>query len=105
MGTFTVTSSTLNDNYEYKDENVVVNGGYQKDSQTDTLQNISGSAYVNDNGEQGNYIGNFNGHVRDGEIRYSLSEMSRRNSNNVWDAIDEIEQNIIGTNSDNEEEE
>ena len=103
MGTFTVTSSSLNSQYEYKDENVVVNGSYQKDAQTDTLQNISGSCYQADgNGEQGEYIGNFNGYLRSGEVRYSLSEMSRRDSNLVWDAIDEIEQNILGTNGEEE---
>ena len=100
MGTFNIISSTLNSNYEYKDTSLVVNGSYTKDAQTDTLQNVSGSCYrVNGDGEQGDYVGNFNGYMRDGEVRYSLSEMSRRDSNKTWDAIDEIELNIIGTNA------
>ena len=44
-------------------------------------------------------IGTFNGYMRDGEVRYNMSEMSRRDSNKVWDAIDEIEQNITGANA------
>jgi hypothetical protein len=98
MGTFNVTSSTLNDNYEFTNDVVVVNGSYTKNAQTDTLQNVSGSVYLPAVGGQGEYLGNFNGYMRDGEVKYSISEMSRKDANKVWDAIDEIELNIIGTN-------
>lgn len=99
MGTFNVISSTLNSQYEYKDANLVVNGSFAKDAKTNGVQNISGSCYrINAEGEQGDYVGNFNGIMRDDEIRYSLSEMSRKDSNKVWDAIDEIEVNVTGEN-------
>lgn len=99
MSTFTITSSTLNNGYEFTNNVVMVNGSYTKNAQTDTLQNVSGSVYLPAVGGSGEYIGNFNGYMRDGEVRYSLSEMSRRKSNMVWDAIDEIELNIIGSNN------
>lgn len=100
MGTFVITSSNLNNGYEYKDNAVIVTGGYSLDAQTNTLQNVSGQVYaLNAQGEQDRYIGNFNGYLRDGEIRYSLSEMSRRDSNLVWDAIDGIEPHIIVNNN------
>lgn len=102
MGTFTVTSSNLNCGYEYKNESVEVSGSYSKDATTDTMTNVSGAAYVTTPDGRGEYIGNFNGYMRDGEVRYSLSEMSRKNSNLVWNAIDEIELNIIGTNNEEE---
>ena len=99
MGTFNVISSTLNSQYEYKDANLFVTGNYAKDATTNTLQNVSGSCYrITPDGGQGDYVGNFNGYMRDGEILYSLSEMSRKDSNKVWDAIDEIEANILGKN-------
>lgn len=100
MRTFNVTSSSLNNQYEYADTNVTVNGNYVKDATTDTLQSVSGSVYnlPAQQGQQGEYIGNFNGYMRDGEVKYSISEMSRRNANKVWDAIDEIEANITGVN-------
>lgn len=98
MSTFNITSSTLNSNYEYKNGVVIVTGGYSKNATTDTLQSISGSVYNDNNGEQGDYIGNFNGYMREGEVRYSLSEMSRKDSNKVWDAIDEIEVYVLGEN-------
>ena len=66
------------------------------------MQSIGGSVYNDNNGEQGDYIGNFNGYMRDGEVKYSISEMSRKDANKVWDAIDEIEQNILGTNNEEE---
>ena len=100
MGTFNVTSSTLNNNYEYVNSEVKVSGSYQKDAQTDALQSVNGSVYALDqSGQQGAYIGNFNGYVRDGEVKYSISEMSRRDANKVWDAIDEIEAEITGSNA------
>ena len=99
MGTFNIKSSTLNSNYEYKNDAIVVTGNFAKDATSDQLQNISGSCYrINSEGEQGDYIGNFNGYMRDGRLRYSLSEMTREDSMAVWDAIAEIEQYIIGPN-------
>lgn len=99
MSTFRITSSSLNNQYEYANEYVTVQGNYTKDATNDTLQNISGSVYNPAVGGQGEYIGNFNGYMRDNEIKYSISEMSRRNASKVWDAIDEIEANITGANN------
>ena len=99
MGTFNVINSTINSQYEYKDANLVVTGNYAKDATNNELQSVSGSCYrITPDGGQGDYVGNFNGYMRDGELRYSLSEMSRKDSNKVWDAIDEIEANILGEN-------
>ena len=78
----------------------MVVGGYNKDATTNTLQNVNGSVYnLNEQGEQSDYIGNFNGYMRDGAIKYSMSEMSRQDSMKVWNAIDGIEPHIIGTNN------
>ena len=102
MGNFVINGSSLNNTYVYDDENVIVQGNYTLDAkQGNALQNISGSVYKkNQQGEQGEYIGNFNGYVREGgEIRYSISEMSRRNANMTWDAIDAIEAEITGSNA------
>lgn len=99
MKQFEITSSSLNSQYTFKDDNVIVNGNFNKDAQQDTLQNVSGMAYrKNAQGEMGDYLGNFNGVMRDGTVKYSISEMTRRDANLVWDAIDEIEANIIGEN-------
>lgn len=99
MGTFEIKSSALNNSYEYKDSAVIVNGNYNIDNTTSELQNVSGNVYEKDaQGNQGRYIGNFNGYMNNEVLTYSLSAMSRADSNKVWDAIDGIEPNIIGTN-------
>ena len=104
MGNFVIKQQTHNATYEYTDENLIVQGNFVKDTTTNDLVTVSGSCYAKtQQGQQGAYIGNFNGYKRDGEIRYTMSEMSRRDSNKVWDAIDEIEANITGQNAGAEE--
>lgn len=96
-GTFRITSSTNNSQFEYKNNVMIIQGNFAKDATSGVLQNIAGSCYrMNENGEQGDYFGNFNGYMHDGEVKYSMSEMSRRDANSVWDAIDEIEPQILG---------
>lgn len=100
MATFEIKSRTNNATYEYKDENLVVQGNYVKDGTSGNLASVSGSCYkITEQEQQGEYVGNFNGYMRNGEVRYTMSEMSRRDSNNVWDAIDEIEARILNENS------
>ena len=105
MKEFEITSSNLNSQYTYKDDNVVVNGGFQQNAQTNEVTNISGQMWRKDaQGNQGDYICNFNGFMRDGEMQYSVSDVKRKDAGIVWDAIDEIEANIMGENQPAEEE-
>ena len=98
MSKFNVINSTLNTTYTFENENVVINGSFQKDAKTDELQNISGTAYQPAAEGQGQYIGNFNGRMVNGVMKYSLSDMTRQDTLLVLDAIDEIEQYINGEN-------
>ena len=98
MGTFNIISSTLNTQYTYTDENLIVEGNYTKEAQSGDIQNINGSCYRNNEGGHGEYVGNFNGYMRNGEIKDSVSEMSRKDSNLVWTAIGEIEPYVLGEN-------
>ena len=99
MGTFNITGSILSNQYQYKDNAVIVNGNYNVDNTTGTLQNVHGDVYNLDaQGNQGTYIGYFNGSMNGDAITYDLSAMSRSDSNKVWDAIDGIEPNITGEN-------
>ena len=96
MGKFVITSSKVNKTYEFTNEDLQVNGSYVADDITGELQSIQGTCFRNNpGGGTSDYIGNFNGAMRNGEIKYSLSEMSRKDSMLVWNAIDEIEQNIL----------
>lgn len=93
---FNITSSTLNTSYKYKDV-IIVQGNFVKDATTGNLTSINGECYrKNAQGEQGDYIGNFNGFRQpDGTITYDLSSMSRADNNLVWDAIDDIESHVL----------
>ena len=99
MKDFVINSSKLTSQYTMKDDNVVVMGSYNEDAVTKTVQDINGSVYVKtQDGGQGQYIGNFNGYMRDGGMRYSLSEMTHAQSELVWTAIGEIEEEIFKEN-------
>jgi len=97
-GTFEIKSQTNNSTFEYRTSQMIIQGGFAKDIQTGAVQTINGSCYrVGQDGSLGAFFGNFNGFARDGqEIKYSMSEMSRQDANQVWDAIDEIEPLITG---------
>lgn len=103
MGNFNITSSSLNNQYTFDNDSVIVQGNYNLDAANNELKNVSGTAYrKNEQDQQGEYIGNFNGYMRDGVVKYSISEMSRRDINIVWDAIDEIETYILPQNNEEE---
>ena len=99
MSKFNITSSTLNSNFSYENESLCINGSFMQDAKTEELQNISGTAYKpNVEGQQGTYVGNFNGRMVNGVMKYTLSDMTRQDTMLVLDAIDEIEQYIAGAN-------
>jgi len=97
-GTFEIKSETKS--YEYKNSQLFVQGNYAKEMQGGNIQRIDGQCYrILQDGTQGAYVGNFTGiPSQSGEILYSMSSMSRQDSNKVWDAIDEIEAHILGEN-------
>jgi hypothetical protein len=92
-GTIEIKSQTSNVQYEYKTSTFMIQGAVSKDALSDQLQSINGSCYrLNEQGGTSEFFGNFNGYMSgDSGMRYSVSEMSRRDALAVWDAIDEIE--------------
>ena len=96
MSTFKVTNEVLNSQYNYNNNDVIVNGQYVTNTLSSKVQTISGQVYRKDaSGNQGEYIGNFNGTMRDDKMKYSISEMERADADIVWDAIDDIESHVI----------
>ena len=96
--TFTIISETRNAQYEYTNTTLFVNGGFAKDARTDTLREISGSVYHNASGGQGEYVGNFNGYDRNGQMKYSVSEMDIEDALETYAAIGDIVEHINGEN-------
>lgn len=99
MSKFNITSSTLNSSFTYENENLSINGSFIQDAKTAELQNISGTAYKpNGEGQQGTYVGNFNGRMVNGVMKYAFSDMTLQDTMLVLDAIDGIEKYINGEN-------
>lgn len=98
MGTMKITNQTLNTNFVYDNESLSVSGSYQQDKISGELVSINGTCYKPESGGQGEYVGNFSGRVRDGEMKYTLSDMTRQDTSLVLEAIDEIEEYINGGN-------
>jgi len=103
-GNFEVKKVTENTSYEYKNSEIIVLGTYSKNGTTKKLESIHGDCYrKGQDDSQGEFFGSFNGIVRSNdEVRYSMSEMSRRDANKIWDAIDEVEPEVLGENSEEE---
>lgn len=103
MESFEIKSQSLTTTYEYTNDDLVVNGNYASNKAETEVQHIDGSAYAKADGEgRGAYIGNFTGIMTDGEMEYSMSKMSRRNANLVWDAIDGIEAHVLNGDANGE---
>ena len=99
MGTFSVKNQTSKTSFEYKNSKMIVAGNFEKCVSKGTLTSYTGQCYrLNDKGQQDEFIGNFNGFSRNGGqgIKYSLSEMNRKDSTDVWDTIEEIEPHVLG---------
>lgn len=95
MGTFKIAGSTMNHQYSYEDEAVVVTGSYSTDVQQGTVRNIHGSVSARNVAGHEEYVGDFSGVMREGELRYSLSEMTRENAAKTWAAIDAVEAQVL----------
>jgi len=96
MENFVVKSQSLTTQYEYTNDDVVVNGTYSSDKSEAEVQGINGQVYRKPEGEgRGEYVGNFTGTMGADGMEYSLSKMTRRNTNLVWDAIDGIEARVL----------
>lgn len=97
MSEFIIKSSTLNSNYEFKDEAIIVSGNFQKNAQDGKLISISGECYRSVDGNMGESFGYFNGYPNGNEMMYDLSQMKRADNNIVWDAIEAIEAEVLPT--------
>ena len=93
MGNFNIVNSVLNVQYEYKNDALKIAGNYNQGAETKTVKSINGSIFRL--GEtQETYIGNFSGADRDGEMRYSFSEIPSKDADAILEAVSEIEQYV-----------
>ena len=100
MKSFEITNETKNSQYTYKNDDVVVNGNFAKNVQNNTLLNVSGAVYEkNGDGSMGINIGSFNGYLRDGSMKYSISEAAIGNLGKIEVAMEDIIEEITKENA------
>jgi len=96
MGTFQIIETKKDSQYSYRNDDVIVNGEVDESEDGTIVLSIFGSVFVNNSGERGRCIGNFNGQRQeDGTIPFSLSAMSFEDSLLVWAAINEIKMLVL----------
>lgn len=90
------TSATLNENYNYSDDSVMGTVNVQYDPDTKAVVSMSGQVYEKTKeGTQDAYIGNFNGQMKKGVMKYTTTQMTREQNNIVMDLVEELEQELI----------
>lgn len=95
MKDYQITSETTNTDYEFRNESVIVQGSFVKDTAKGTLQSISGSCFLNNNGEVGRFLGSFNGYPREEGIKYTLSEIASQDAILASTAMADVEKEAL----------
>jgi hypothetical protein len=95
MKSFEIKSSETSSQFIYKNDELIVRGVFTKNTDTQELLSINGTCYANYEGEQGRYIGNFVGELRDGAIKYNFVDTSLADIERIKEAIRDIESEII----------
>ena len=101
MGNLTIKSQSLATQAEFVDatSGLTINVNYNQDNQTGDLKSINGTVYKTENMA---YAGNFNGQPNGGEMEYSIRDMKSKDMSKVFDAIEEIEDQITNQNEEGE---
>lgn len=98
--TLTKTNSTLNESYKVTSDEFVGIANLIKNLQTDVVTNLNGQLYVKkEDGTQGDYVGNFNGMVKDGKMVYTTSQMTCEGFNKVMNLVAELENLLLKTDN------
>lgn len=93
MGTFTIKSRQTTTQYEYENEQVIAIGNYTENTESSEVLSISGEQRTKD----GQYIGNFNGYKRNGEMVFSYSDVPQEYMGAFQQAVTEVVAEIIPT--------
>ena len=91
---FVITNEVKKQEYNVTMDSVMATGSIER--QQEQVTTINGTVFEKTaEGGQGNYIGNFNGRMVDGQMKYSFSEMNHEQAELVWGVIGVIEANIF----------
>ena len=91
MATFNVKNEQIASKYEYADDNLKISGTFYKDKKTGVLQKYDASVATADGST---FIGTVNAELEDGELVYSMPPTTKHNTDLIWAALFEIENDI-----------
>lgn len=100
-----VNKATTTKNYTFVGEELNVQGEVVFDEQTKTVNVLNGSFYEKadaETGLAGNYIGSFDGYYVEGNIKFTIHDMTAENAARVTNLIVEVNtyvQDIINTDA------
>ncbi len=99
--TFEILKESLNQEFKVTTDSVIATGVIS--SVQGVVTQVSGTVFAKDSqGNQGDYIANFNGDTTDGILKWNISKTDHETAMLVWDIIEVIEANLPDTNSDSE---
>lgn len=95
MSEFVIKNATNNAQFEYTSDTIKVNGSFVKDAASGKLKSINGNCFHPSDEGEGEGFGSFYGYPNGDEMVYDLSQMRRADSELVWDAIEDIETELL----------
>jgi hypothetical protein len=99
--TFEILKESLNQEFKVTTDSAIATGAIS--SVQGVVTQVSGTVFAKDSqGNQGDYIANFNGDTNDGSLKWNISKTNRETAMLVWDIIEVIEANFPDTSSDSE---
>jgi hypothetical protein len=103
---FEIVNQNINTQFEFTTDAVIVQGNFIKGEKDAVLKSVQGNCYTkNQDGSIGTGIGNFNGYVRGGKMKYTLSEMECEDAVLVLQTIALLEPYITGEDAETSENE
>lgn len=90
---FEILEEKMVKNYKTETESAIAFGNV--DYHDGEVEKIGGQVFENKESKQGEFIGTFNGRIENGELIYTISEMTKEQYDICWEVIATIEANIL----------
>lgn len=99
--TFEILKESLDQEFKVTTDSAIATGSIS--SVQGVVTQVSGTVFAKDSqGNQGDYIANFNGDTNDGKLKWNVSKTDHETAMLVWDIIGVVEASLPKTSSDSE---
>ncbi|MBQ3700836.1 MAG: hypothetical protein II886_13180 [Prevotella sp.] len=94
MSTFSIQNEVINAQFTYENEDITASGSYTRNASDGSVTSIGGSVNKSDADGNSVYLCSFSGGLRNGVIKYTTSEITKEDYDDVWAAITDIENHV-----------